>query len=304
MTITERTGAPSAPSGAAADATSTGAGPTTPATHTSRGARVLSAVMDNPLVGLSPWILYSLVEGEGRLELSAALALGLAVLILFVNWFRGSRPKMLEFSDVVYFAALAVIVALASEGTRTWLEMWGGETANMALFLLVLGTVLIRRPFTLQYAKESTPEEYWHTPQFLHVNYVISWVWVAAFAIEAASGLFGDAVLEDPNNIWTGWIIQTFPMIVAAQFTIWYPNRYEAVLEGRTDEMPTVADFLGTVCPWVTVIGIIVLYAGGAPEWLGIALIVAGIALTRLFTMGTKGEGTGSDRAPDAPARA
>ena len=158
------------------------------------------------------------------------------------------------------------------------------------LFLLVFATVVVRRPFTLQYAKESTPEEYWHTPQFLHVNYVISWVWVAAFFIEAASGLFGDAVLHNSNNIWTGWIVQTFPMIVAAQFTIWYPNGLEALLAGRTDSMPTVADFLATICPWVTVMGIVVLSAGGAPEWVGIAFIVGGIALTRLFTMGGDGD--------------
>ena len=125
------------------------------------------------------------MEGEGRLELSAALALGLAVVILFVNWFRGSSPKMLEFSDVVYFAGLAVVVAFASEGT----------SRNSAMLAV-------------------------SPPQFLQVNYVITWAWVAAFAIEAASGLYGDAVLQNSNNIWTGWIIQTFPMIVAAQFTL------------------------------------------------------------------------------------
>jgi hypothetical protein len=297
MALTESASTPTAQPTAVRDQSSvapTGSAPPAPR----RGPKLLAAVMDNPLVGLAPWILYSIVEGEGRLELSAAVAFGLALVILFVNWFRGSSPKMLEWSDVVYFAGLTVFVAFASEGTRTWLELWGGELANVVLFLLVFATVLFRRPFTLQYAKESTPEEYWHTPQFLHVNYVISWAWVAAFFIEAASGLFGDAVLHNSDNIWTGWIVQTFPMIVAAQFTIWYPNRLEALMAGRTDAMPTVADFLATICPWVTVIGIVVLSAGGAPEWVGIAFIVGGIVLTRLFTMG--GDGDHSDRA--APA--
>ncbi len=247
------------------------------------GTSVIDRVLGNPLVGLSPWILYALVEGKNRLELSAALALGLAVLILCVNWIRGGTPKMLEYSDVVYFAVLAVVIAFASAGTRTWLELWGGEVANAALLAIALGSVLIRKPFTLQYAREDTPKEFWHTPEFLHVNYLISWVWVAAFAIEAASGLYGDAVMKNSNDIWTGWIIQTLPLIIAAQFTIWYPNRLRAVREGRAETAPTVKDFLATVTPWITIVGIIVLSMGAAPEWVSIALIVVGILLTKML---------------------
>jgi hypothetical protein len=247
---------------------------------------VLDRIMSNPLVGLSPWILYSLVEGENRLELSAALALGLAVVILAINWITGSSPKMLEYSDVVYFAGLAIVVAFADAGTKHWLELWGGEVANAALLVITLGSVLIRKPFTLQYAREDTPREYWDQPEFLRVNYLISWVWVAAFAIEAASGLYGDAVLHNSNNIWTGWIIQTFPLIVAAQFTIWYPNRLQALREGKIASAPTVSDFLATVTPWITIVGIIVLAAGGAPVWVGITLIVVGVLATKLLSGG------------------
>jgi len=245
---------------------------------------LLDQVMANPLIGLSPWILYSLVEGENRLELSAALALGLAVVILSLNWMRGGTPKILEYSDVVYFAGLAVFVAFASDSTRTWLELWGGEVANIALLVIVLGSILIRVPFTIQYAREDTPEEFWHTPEFLRVNYLISWVWALAFAIEAASGLFGDAVLDNSDNLWTGWILQTLPLILAAQFTIWYPNRLEALRDGRIDTAPTVRDLLGTMTPWITVVGIISLSASIAPAWVGIALIVAGIGATKAAT--------------------
>jgi hypothetical protein len=247
---------------------------------------VLDRIMANPLVGLSPWILYSLVEGENRLEVSAAAALGLAFVILVVNWVRGQTPKILEFSDVVYFGALAVVVMLASPATLAWLELWGGEVANIALLVIALGSILIRMPFTLQYAREDTPEEYWHTPEFLRVNYLIAWVWVAAFAIEAASGFYGDAVLHDSNNLWTGWIVQTLPLIIAAQFTIWYPNRLRAVREGRAASAPTGRDFLATITPWLTVVGIVSLAAGGGPWWVGVALIVAGVLSTRALTAG------------------
>jgi hypothetical protein len=127
-------------------------------------------------------------------------------------------------------------------------------------------------------------KELWHEPEFLRVNYLITWVWVAAFAIEAASGAYGDLVLRNSNDIWTGWIIQTLPLIIAAQFTIWYPNRLDAIREGRHDADSTVSAFLGTVTPWITITGIIVLSVGGTPESVGIALLAAGIVLTKVFT--------------------
>jgi hypothetical protein len=248
---------------------------------------LLDRVLANPLVGLSPWIVNAVVEGEGRLELSAALALGTAFLVLVLNWLRGSPPKMLEFASVTYFGVLAVVIAVASESTRDWFELWGGETANIALLLVVLGSVLIRQPFTLQYARDDTPREYWDTPEFMRVNYLISWVWVAAFAIEAVSGFYGDAVLDDSNNIWTGWIIQTFPLLIAAQFTIWYPARLKAMrdaAQGTPDaSMPTIGDFLATLTPWIIVIGIVVLSVGGAPVAVGVGLIVIGAVSTRLL---------------------
>ena len=251
-------------------------------------SNLLDKILANPLAGLSPWIAYSIVEGEGRLELSAAIALGTGLLILSLNWIRGSSPKLLEFADVAYFGALAVVVALASQATREWLELWGGEVANIALLVIVLGSVLIRKPFTLQYAKEDTPEEYWHTPEFLRVNYLIAWVWVAAFAIEAFSGFYGDAVLDDSNNIWTGWIVQTFPLIIAAQFTIWYPARLDALRRGAAPgaevRTPSVGDFVATLTLWISVIGIIVLSMGGAPVAVGAGLIIVGAVATKLLS--------------------
>jgi hypothetical protein len=88
-------------------------------------------------------------------------------------------------------------------------------------------------------------------------------------------------------------------MIVAAQFTIWYPNRLDAVREGRAETAPTVRDFLATVTPWITVIGILVLSIGGGPEWLGIAFIILGIALTKVLSTTRRPTASVADPAPD-----
>lgn len=262
---------------------------------------LVDRVLANPLVGLSPWIVYSLVEGEGRLEESSAIAFGLALAILMVGWLRGSSPKLLEFSDVVFFGALAIFVAVASDSTHAWLERWSGEVANMALVVIAVGSIAIRQPFTLAYAKEQAPRELWHNPVFLRTNYVLTTVWAIAFVIEAASGLYGDAVLDNSNNLWTGWIIQTLPLIVAAQFTLWYPDRVQAlgaIERGEsTDPPPPIGNFIAQVTPWISIVGVISLASDAAPWWLGVAFIVVGVALTNRFK-------PDDDKADSAPAPA
>jgi hypothetical protein len=245
--------------------------------------QIVDAVLANPLVGLSPWIVYTLIEGGGRLEESSAIAFGVALAVVIVGMLRGSRPKLLEWTDTVFFAALAIVVAVAGDDTYAWLERWSGEVANVALVIIALGSIALRQPFTLAYAKEGTPRELWDNPAFLRTNYLITWAWAIAFVIEAASGFIGDLVLDDSNNLWTGWIIQTLPLIIAAQFTIWYPSRVRALgarARGEQVAVPPVADFLAHCTPWLTVIGVIVLAMGGAPWWVGVAFIVIGVATT------------------------
>ena len=196
--------------------------------------------------------------------------------ILCINWIRGDTPKMLEYVRRRRTSPCStVVIAFASpRHPEPGCELWGGEVANVALLRdRASASILIRQPFTLQYAKEDAPPEIWDEPHFLRVNYVITWVWAAAFAIEAASGFYGDAVLRNSDNLWTGWIIQTLPLIVAAQFTIWYPNRLRrARAPVASTTAPTIADFLGTVTPWITVVGILSLSFGVAPDWFGVAL--------------------------------
>ena len=54
---------------------------------------MLDRVLGNPLVGLSPWIAYSIVEGKGRLEVSAAVALGIAIATIASHAYRVARAN-------------------------------------------------------------------------------------------------------------------------------------------------------------------------------------------------------------------
>lgn len=240
----------------------------------------LDKALASPIAGLAPWIILTLISGPGRFEISVLAAWLISVIVLILNRRRGGSLKILELSDVVFFTGLAIVGAVANDDTITWLENWAGEVSNVALVVIVLGSIAAKVPFTIQYAREeATPEEQ-ETPIFLHINYVLTWAWAAAFIVAAVAGFYGDAVLDNSNNLWTGWIIQTYAIVAAAQFTAWYPDYavatslQDAGLE--TDPPPPIESLLVPVAAWLVPIGVCSLVFDAAPTWVGVVFIICG----------------------------
>ncbi|MFF4371095.1 hypothetical protein [Streptomyces sp. NPDC001594] len=241
----------------------------------------LSGFLENPVVGMAPWIVFSLLVGPGRFEIAVGVSLVLIAALVVAGRavHRGGSWKLLELADVVFFAALAVIGALAGDGTLRWLETYAGEVSNLALTAIAFGSMAVRMPFTLQYARERTDPSLWHAPAFLRTNYVITGVWGLAFLVAALAGGFGDLVLRNPDNIWTGWIIQILAIVAALRFTAWYPGVVRA--RARGEPGPGRASLLLPLAGLLVPIGIAVLVFDGNVWWLGVALIVGGGLLTK-----------------------
>lgn len=242
----------------------------------------LAAALESPIVGMSPWIIFSVVVGPGRFELAVALALAVSV-ALFVTarlLYRGISIKILEVADILFFALLAGAGAAASPGTLRWLETYAGEMSNLALVVIAFGSMAVRVPFTMQYARERVGPEYWKSPEFLQANQVITGIWGAAFLVAAIAGGFGDLVLHNPNNIWTAWIIQIAAIVTALSFTEWYPQ----VVRSRNragEPPPPVRNLLIPLAGLIIPVGVVSLIFDAAASWFGVALILIGVILAR-----------------------
>jgi len=265
------------------DPDAAGTSGSTPARHSSAVERIVS----NPFIGFAPWIALAILEGPGRLTLAVAVGLSIAVAFLAVDKLLGHSTKILAVVDVVAFGVFLVVVLTASPATLEWLELWFGELANILLVLVVAGSMVARVPFTIQYAKEQTDPAYWDSPVFLRINYLITGVWGLSFLVSAIAGFYGDLVLHDSNNVWTGWIIQVAATLVAVQFTVWYPDYATArALESAGvphDPAPPVANFLLPLQGYLIAIGILELSLNAGPTWLGVAMIVFGIVAGNLL---------------------
>ncbi|MFD4295104.1 hypothetical protein ACFWPA_11285 [Rhodococcus sp. NPDC058505] len=269
------------------------AGP--PSTPARRAFEAFASLLDGPLTGLAPWIVLAVFQGPGRLEVAAGVALAMSVAFLIVDRVRGRSVKLLGVIDVLFFAALVVAHFVVDEAGEEWMETWIGEIANITLFLIAVGSMIARMPFTLQYAREEVEEEYWDSPAFIRVNYVITGAWALAFLVATGAGFYGDAVLHDADNIWTGWVIQTAAILCALQFTQWYPDvataRAAAAAGQPSARAPGLTDLIAPLATWLIPIGIVTLAMDGGPTWLGIAFIVAGIGANALVRKNGTTEG-------------
>jgi hypothetical protein len=246
----------------------------TASAETPRAASVVDGFLRSPLSGLAPWIVLSVFSGPGRFEEAAAGALGLAVLVGWLGHRRGIRIHLLEAFTVAYFAVLAIVGLFASDDQIRWLETWSGEVSNIALVVFAVVTLAIRQPFTLAYARDSTPREVWDSPLFYRINVVISAVWAGSFAVNAVLGGIGDAVLHDSGNFWTGWILQLASTFFAVAFTEHYPDH--ATADSEPPAQSLVAGLVDWIPVFVLITGIAGLVTESVDTWLGVTLIVAG----------------------------
>jgi hypothetical protein len=183
----------------------------------------------NILLAFAPFIAFVFLERTLGAEpgLAGAAAVALALLI-YDALIRQRTPKVLEIGTVILFGALASYGAVNG---MDWSVAGVRLAVDGGLLLIVLVSMAIRQPFTLQYARETSPRELWDQPDFIRTNYVITAVWDAAFAIMVAVDL---AWLVMPNLPPRVVIIVTLLAIVGAvKFTGWYPHRVRAAASPR-----------------------------------------------------------------------
>lgn len=237
--------------------------------------------LDDPITGLLPWFAVSFLVGPLTFFWASIVALVLSACLVTASKLRGEQAKVLELSDLVFFIALTIVAALAGDGLTSWLNDHSDEVSNVAVALLAWGSLVIGRPFTTQYTINRFPNA---SEQLrAHLDLVGTWIWALALTFAAAAGFYGEFILPDlATNLWTGWVLQTAPLVVAFNATIWIDRRALARQAGEPP-FPHVWALLRDISFWIIPSGCLSLIFESAPTWFGWSLIAVGLALTLSF---------------------
>jgi hypothetical protein len=171
------------------------------------------------LLGFLPWILFGIMAGPPLTRLEIALAVGLAAtLALGVKQLR--KGFFLTWGSLLFFLVSFILVAFLK---NLWVVENMDLLARATLAVIAWGSIIAGRPFTLQYARESVPEAYWHTPEFIYTSYFISIVWGIIFLIALGASLFRPYL--DQMASWLYPLLATGSMFLGIIFTQWYVHR-------------------------------------------------------------------------------
>ncbi|WP_077002357.1 hypothetical protein [Variovorax sp. KK3] len=173
------------------------------------------------VLAFAPFIGFALVDRfAGSLAGLATGAALSAILIVRDALGAGRSVKLLEIGTFVLFAGMAAWALLGDPG---WSVMGVRLRVDAGLLAIVLATMALRRPFTLQYAREQVPPEHWNTPGFLRTNMVISGAWALAFVVMVLADV---GMLLMPEQLMRVGILVTIAALIGAiKFTQWYPER-------------------------------------------------------------------------------
>lgn len=176
----------------------------------------------NILLAFAPFIMFVIIErAVGVLEGLAAGAFVSAGLVLR-DWISPERRlKLMETGTLALFAGLTIYAPMVD--AESWTIAETRLRVDTGVLFIVLLSIALRRPFTLEYAREKQPEYVWKSRRFARMKYAIAMAWALAFAVMAAT----DALLlyrpQLPQSI--AIVVTVAALAAAMKFTAWYPDR-------------------------------------------------------------------------------
>jgi hypothetical protein len=172
---------------------------------------------------LAPYGAFAALMLLSSAAVSLFSAAALCLLVIAYDAITGRSIKLLGAGSAIVFSGLGCYLLLVDS------SLSGSEVklvVDAAMLAIALLSLLIRRPFTLQYARETVDAETAVMPEFLRANYVITLVWSLAFVLMVLANAL--LIYLPGLPLWCGLVIALAARNSALFFSKWYPERLRA----------------------------------------------------------------------------
>ena len=173
--------------------------------------------------GILPWIIFSFLPKHSQLSIDLSVMF-VFVCAIFLSYADLKRKFLLPWITILFFGFCLIAIVFLK---LNWLSTHTGIVTNLVLALTAWGSLLIGKPFTLQYAKEKTTPDKWHDPIFIFINRFLTIAWGIIFLFALLINIaqsYSPTILLWTNN-WLTALTYLFGAWLSVKFPTWYVAR-------------------------------------------------------------------------------
>jgi hypothetical protein len=172
---------------------------------------------------LAPFGSFALLMLVTSAQISLFATATICLAVIGIDIARGRSVKMLGAGSVLVFSSIGAYVTLIDPNLGSSAVKLAADVGVLAISLF---SIVIRKPFVLQYALEEVDAATAKLPGFLKATYIITWAWTGAFVLMIIGNALTIYVPSLP--LWSSLVIAFAARNSAAYFTAWYPQYRKA----------------------------------------------------------------------------
>ena len=166
------------------------------------------------MLGFLPWMLFLFFSGHTMLSLKIAVIISLVASVT-LGFGDLKRGFILQWGTCIFFLICLIMVDFLN---NKWIAMEMDLVSNLALSAIMWFTVLIGKPFALQYARRGLPRELWNDEKFIRGCRFITVVWACLMTFAVLISILKRTTwLPFPN--WVYFDINILNIVVGLTFT-------------------------------------------------------------------------------------
>jgi intracellular septation protein A len=172
-----------------------------------------------------PWLLYGFASGTNHWRVATGGGFILCLVYLIVLRSRGTAIKLMDWTTLTVF----VIGSVMMIGLRsTVFPVYAVVVIWSCFATAAWSSVVVGRPFTAAYARESAPPEFWDNPVFIRLNLVMTLFWCGLMTVNVGLAATGVIIGGMFAKVALGFALPTTLLICGFVFNSRFPARYLA----------------------------------------------------------------------------
>lgn len=166
-----------------------------------------------------PWFLFSFIIEQLPHQINIAAMIAV-ILTIIIDYKHLKKMFFFPLFTCLYFF---FVILNTQINIVNWFNNYQIAVSNCIMAIIIWVSIIINKPFTIQYAKEQTNSKYWSSPLFKKSNLYISLLWAIMLSIIAIPSIFISQDLYVKSFFWN-YIFSTLFILVGIYFNHKIPD--------------------------------------------------------------------------------